>query len=172
MSTISSLAIPILILTVVLLGLINKVKIYDAFLEGAKKGLNSTVAIIPPIVGLLSAVYMFRASGAVDLICKALKPVVEIFHIPSEVLPLALLRPVSGSGSIAVLSDILKNYGCDGKIGTIASVLCGSSETTFYTLCVYFGAVGIKNIRYTAKAAVIADIAAVIISATVVNMLM
>ena len=82
MSTISSLAIPILILTVVLLGLINKVKIYDAFLEGAKKGLNSTVAIIPPIVGLLSAVYMFRASGAVDLICKALKPVVEIFHIP------------------------------------------------------------------------------------------
>lgn len=171
MKIISAYSIPVLILFVVISAFFKKIPVYDTFTEGAKKGFKSSVSIAVPVMALLSAIYMFRTSGAIDLICKVISPLTNLFHIPSEVIPLALLRPVSGSGAIALVSDIFDKYGTDSKIGQIASVLCGSSETTFYTIAVYFGAVGIKNIRYTAKVGVLADLTALFVSTAVINLI-
>lgn len=170
MSYISSAAIPIMLFVIIVLGLIKGVRVYDAFLEGAKSGLKSAVSIIIPLVGLLSAIAMFRASGALELICHALTPLTTFLGFPEEALPLALLRPISGSASLAVLQDILKNHGPDSFAGRVASVISGSTETTFYTMAVYFGAVGVKNSRHTMGSALTADLTGFIISAFVVSL--
>ena len=169
MSIISSLAIPVLLTTVIVFALFKKVAVYDSFLEGAKNGFASCVKIIVPLVGLLSAISMFRASGALELFCKFLEPVTSRIGFPKEVLPLALIKPISGSGALATISNIFKNFGTDNFIGHTASIMSGSTETTFYTLSVYFGSVGIKDIRYSAKSALIADIACFLIASTVVR---
>jgi len=170
MNLISSLTIPILLLLIILYAVLKKVPVYDAFIDGAKNGLSSSVKIVAPLIGLLSAISMFRASGALDIICSFLEPVTDFIGFPKEALPLALIRPISGSGATAVLSDIFKNYGVDNFTGAVASVISGSTETTFYTIAVYFGYLGIKDIRYTAKASLITDVSAFLISALVVKM--
>ncbi len=156
-NTVSIFAVPLMIVGIVAYGLWKKINVYDSFIEGAKSGLESTFQIVAPLVGLLVGITMLRSSGAMDILAKILSPVTSIFNIPSEVLPLAFLRPVSGSGSIAIVNDIFKNIGPDSDAGKIASVMMGSTETTFYTVAVYFGAVGIKSVRHTVKAALVAD---------------
>lgn len=161
-SGMSSYAIPTIILVILALGMYKEVKVYDVFAEGAKEGISTVIRIIPALVGLMVAIGVFRASGALDLIVFAVKPVTSFLKIPSEVVPLAFLRPISGSASLALVSDILKTYGADSFIGRLASTLMGSTETIFYTLAVYFGSVGIKNIRFTLVAALVADLVSVI----------
>ncbi|HEX2945108.1 MAG TPA: spore maturation protein [Clostridia bacterium] len=164
-TSISLYALPVLFLLILGTGLSRKVKVYDAFVEGAAEGLKATVRILPPLVGLLTAVGVFRASGALDFIIQLLLPAASLLGIPAEAMPLALMRPVSGSASLALVSDIVRMYGPDSYIGRVVSTMMGSTETIFYTLAVYYGAVGIKNIRYTLAAALFADGVSVIASA-------
>lgn len=169
MTYISTFSVPLMIALFVGLGLFRRVGVYDCFVEGAKDGLQSIVGIIPPLIGLMVAINMFRASGALELLANLLSPLLNALHLPSDVLPLALLRPISGSASTAIVTDIFKNLGPDSPAGTIASVMMGSTETTFYTVAVYFGAVGIKNNRHTLTAALAADITGILLSILVAN---
>ena len=171
MTIISAYSIPLVIIFIILYGAMKKIPVYDTFVIGAKDGIETIFSIIPPLVGLMIAISALRASGTVDYIAKLLSPLLSFIHMPPEVLPLAILRPVSGSGSMAVVSDIFKNYGCDSFIGRCASVMMGSTETTFYTLAVYFGATKVKNTRYTLKAALSADICGMLLSVLIVSFL-
>ncbi len=164
---ISMYAIPVIFVIILSAGVAKEVRVYDVFVESAKEGITTIVRIIPSLVGLLVAIGIFKASGALDLLIYAVKPVADIVNIPSEALPLAFLRPISGSASLALVSDTLKTYGPDSYVGRVVSTMMGSTETIFYTVAVYYGAVGIKNIRYTLVAALIADAASVIASVTV-----
>jgi len=168
---ISDYALPAIVLIIILIGLLRDIKVYDVFVKGAKDGIVTIIKILPSLVGLLVAIGVFRASGALDLLVYALRPAAQLIGIPSEVLPLALLRPISGSASLALVTDILGNYGPDSFIGRTASTMMGSTETIFYTLAVYFGAVGIKNIRYTLIAALLADVASVIASVFICSLI-
>lgn len=172
MNIISTLAIPVMIFGIILYGLVKRVSVYDCFVEGAKDGVQSLFGIIAPLVGLMVAVSMLRASGIIDIIGKFLSPLLIRIGMPGEVLPLALLRPVSGSASLAIVNDIFKNFGADSAAGKIASVMMGSTETTFYTIAVYFGAVGVKNTRHTLKAALIADFTGIIVATIMANLLL
>ncbi|MCX7923777.1 MAG: spore maturation protein [Clostridia bacterium] len=162
--TLSIYAVPAIFLAILAAGVYKDIKVYDVFVEGAKEGISTIIRIIPSLVGLLVAVGVFRASGALDLLIYAASPLASIFNIPSEALPLAFLRPISGSASLALVSDVIKVHGPDSFIGRVVSTMMGSTETIFYTLAVYFGAVGIKNVRYTLAAALIADFVSVIAS--------
>jgi len=164
-------AIPVMIFIILSYGLLKGIKVYDCFIEGAKDGVETTIKILPPLVGLLVAIGVFRASGALDMITFALKPVTNALQIPSEVMPLALMRTISGSGALAIVTDLLKNYGPDSFIGRVTSTMMGSTETTFYTLTVYYGSIGIKNIRYTVIAALLGDIAGIIVSTWVCRLI-
>jgi len=165
----SSYAIPTIFLIILSAGMYKEIKVYDVFVEGAKEGITTVFRIIPPLVGLMVAIGVFRASGALDLIVFAVKPVTSFLRIPSETVPLVFLRPISGSASLALVSDLLKTYGADSFIGRLASTLMGSTETIFYTLAVYFGSVGIKKIRYTLIAALVADLVSVIAAVWICN---
>lgn len=169
---ITSLIMPIFILGIIGYGIFKKIDIFDTFLEGALSGIKITIKILPALCGLLAAIAAFRASGALDCIIQFLSPVTRLLGIPAEILPLALLRPISGSGSLAVVTDILKTYGPDSFAGKAASVIMGSTETTFYAIAVYFGSVGIKNSRYTIKAALIADFTGLICGVWITRLLL
>ena len=138
----------------------RKVDVYDALLTGARGGLSVVINILPALVALLSAVYMFRACGAVEWLSRAIAPILTKLGVPPETVPLLLVRPLSGSGALAVGSDLISAYGPDSTVGRTAAVMLGSTETTFYTVAVYFGAAGIKKTRYTVPAALAADAAA------------
>lgn len=172
MNFISLFAIPVFIGGFVLFGLIRGVNVYQCFTEGAKSGVESTIGIIAPLVGLTVAISMLRESGTLELITKFLSPVLSLLNIPTEVLPLAILRPISGSASLAAVNDIFSNYGPDSVIGKIASVMMGSTETTFYTIAVYFGSIGIKNTRHTIPSALSADITGILLSSVIVHKLL
>jgi len=162
LDAISLWAIPVLLDAIPLVGLIRKVKVYDVFIEGAKEGFDVAVKIIPFLVGILVAIGMFRGSGAMDLLMAALRPLVTATGFPAELVPLAILRSLTGSGSLAFTTDLIKTYGPDSEIGRMAATLYGSSETTFYVLAVYFGAVGVRRTRHAVPAALIGDIVAAI----------
>lgn len=172
MNLISRFAIPVMIVGIVGFGVIRRINVYDSFIEGAKSGLESTIQIAAPLVGLLVAISMLRGSGAMEILARILAPVTERLGVPSDVLPLAMLRPVSGSGSVAIVNDIFKNCGPDSMAGKVASVMMGSTETTFYTVAVYFGAVGIKNVRHTVKSALVADFVGMTMAIVTVRILM
>ncbi len=172
MKYISVYAIPVFIVSFIVFGLIRKVNVYECFVEGAKSGVESMFGIIAPLVGLMVAISMFRESGALEIIAKALSPILSYVGLPAEVLPLSILRPISGSASLALVTDIFKTYGPDSQIGKIASVMMGSTETTFYTIAVYFGAVGIKNTRHTIPSALSADLTGIIFSALIVSLML
>ena len=161
---ISIAAIPVIIAIIILFGLINKVKVYDAFLDGAKEGILTIIKIIPALVGLIVAVGVFRASGALNILVGAVKPIFSLIGIPSEVLTLAFMRPISGSASLAIVTDIMNKFGPDSYIGKVACTIMGSTETIFYTLTLYFGTVGIKNIKYTLYTVLITDLIGVLIA--------
>ena len=172
MSSFGVFALPVLIAVIVICGIIKKVGVFDCFLEGAKQSLAPSFGILPSLIGLIFAVSLLRASGALDLIVRWLSPVAELFGIPSEVMPLAVISPVSGSGSLAVFDGILSQYGPDSFIGRVASVMVGSSETSLYAVTVYYGAVAIKRTRHTLAAALTADIVCFIMSAMTVRLLL
>lgn len=153
----SNIAMPFIILMIIVYGLIERKKVFDTFLDGAKEGVEIVFSIFPTLVGLFVAIGALRSSGIVDAFVNLLNPILTLVHFPSEIMPLALLRPISGSASIAVATDIMNNYGVDTKIGLIASTIMGSTETTLYTIAVYTGAVRIKKTRFVLIAALIAD---------------
>ncbi|MBQ3378569.1 MAG: spore maturation protein [Clostridia bacterium] len=146
-----------LVAAVIIYGIYKKVPVFDEFLEGAKEGIYTLKQILPSLLGLLFAIEIFKASGTLDLLTFALEPVLSKLGIPKEVVPLGLLRPVSGSGSLAIVSDIFEKSGPDSFAGRCASVMMGSTETTFYTIAVYFGAAKIRKISYAPFAALLAD---------------
>ena len=160
-------AIPVLLVTIPLIGIIRKVKVYDVFIDGAKEGFDVAVKIIPFLVGILVAIGMFRASGAMDLLTGALKPVMSATGFPAELLPLAILRTLTGSGSLAFATDLIKTHGPDSLIARMAATMYGTSETTFYVLAVYFGAVSVKRTRHAVPTALIADVVAAIATVAV-----
>lgn len=166
-SILSNYAIATIFLLILTIGMYREVKVYDVFVDGAREGINTIVRIIPSLVGLLVAVSVFRESGALDLLIYATKPLAKLVGIPSDAMPLFFLRPISGSASLALVSDIIAVHGADSYIGRVVSTMMGSTETIFYTLAVYFGSVGIKNIRYTLAAALIADFVSAVVSAGV-----
>jgi spore maturation protein B len=157
-----SYIIPLIILFILTYGYIKGVKVYEVFIEGAKEGLLITYKIFPYIAAMLLAVGMLRKSGGLDFILYILSPITNIIGIPKEVMPLVIMKPLSGSGALGVLADILKREGADSFAGIVASTIMSSTETIFYTITVYFGSIGIKNIRHTLIAALIADLAGVI----------
>ncbi len=155
---ISAVAIPLMFFIFLGWGFVKKVKVYEVFVEGAKDGFQVAVKIIPYLVAMLVAIGIFRASGAMDVLIALLSPVSNLIGMPPETVPLAILRPLSGSGSLGLMTELMKVHGPDSYIGVPASTMYGSSETTFYVLAVYFGAVGIKNTRHALPAGIIADI--------------
>ena len=151
------LLIPLLMILTASVALAKKQDVYGALLEGGLEGLKLLLSIVPALVVLLTAVHMLRASGAVELLTKWLAPAARVVGIPAETLPLVLIRPISGSAALAVGADLMAVHGPDSLIGRTAAVMLGSTETTFYTISVYFGAAGVKKTRYTVPAALIAD---------------
>ncbi len=168
---ISSLAMPLIILLIVTYGLIEKNKVFDDFLEGAKEGIEIVFSILPTLVGLFVAIGALRNSGILDMIIRVITPLLNVIHFPSEIMPLAMLRPISGSGSIAVATDIMKTYGVDSSIGIMASVIMGSTETTLYTIAVYTSCVKIKKTRFVLVASLIADIVGMLVSVGICKIL-
>ena len=149
---ISTAAVPTVILLIIIYGVKEKIKVYDTFLEGAKEGLEVVINIFPTLIGI------FLAVGILDIIINLIKPIITVLKVPAEIMPLAILRPISGSASMAVATDIMSKYGVDNIIGIIAGTIMGSTETTLYTIALYTSAVGIKKIRYVLVAALVADI--------------
>lgn len=160
----SSVSMPMVILFIVIYGVKERNKVFDSFLDGAKEGIKTTLSILPTLVGLFFAIGALRSSGVLDLITKIVSPLLNILNFPSELVPLSLLRPISGSGSIAVATDLMKNFGVDTLIGNIASTIMGSTETTLYTIAIYTSCIKIKKTRYILLAALTADIVGIIVS--------
>lgn len=170
MDKIGIYVVPVVIVLIVVFGVIKKVNIFDSFTVGAKEGISSLISIAPSLIGLVLAVTMLDSSGFFDIITQALSPLCAKIGIPPEVVPLGLMRPVSGSGSFALLNSILEKYGADSIIGKTASVMAGSTETTFYAITVYFGSVGIRKTRHTIPSALTADLCGIIFASLSVRM--
>lgn len=161
--------VPAFIAIVAVAGLIKHVPIFDAFIDGAKKGLHTLWQITPTLIGLIVAVDMLKASGAMDLICSFAAPAAEALGFPKEIVPMVLLRPISGSGSTALLNQVYIDSGPDSFAGRVASVLAGSTETTFYAVTVYFGSTNVTKIRHTLWVALIADFTAAVMAVLTVR---
>ena len=164
---ISLWAIPVLLVGIPLIGMIRKVKVYDVFIEGAKEGFQVAVRIIPFLVGILVAIGMFRGSGAMDMLTNALRPITTATGFPADLVPLAILRTLSGSGSLAFTTDLIKRFGPDSLMGRTAATMYGSSETLLYVLAVYFGSVGVKRTRHAIPAGLVGDLVAAIVAVAV-----
>ena len=162
--------VPAVVCAILIYAYIKKVDILKEFTAGALDGLKTAKNLIAPLAIMLTAIAMFRQSGALDVIVGALSKPAEALGIPSETLPLMLMKTFSGSGSVALLEDVLANYGPDSFAGRVASVVAGATETTFYTIAVYYGAVGISKTRHTVPAALTCDIAGFVLSAIFVKM--
>lgn len=161
---ISVISMPIVILLIIANALKERVAVFDIFLKGAKEGIEIVFKIFPTLIGLFMAIAMLRSSGIIDFFITIVSPITSFFKIPNEILPLAMLRPISGSASMAVATDIIKNSGVDSFIGILAAVIMGSTETTLYTIAVYTGSVKIKNTRLILIAALMADIVGIMVS--------
>ncbi|ATF12962.1 spore maturation protein [Brevibacillus porteri] len=168
-SLLSLWAIPVTIAFVLLYGWRKQVPVYETFVDGAKGGLTTTIRILPHLIAMMVAVSMFRESGALDLLLRALKPLLDLLHFPEELVPLALLRPLTGTGSLAIATDLIAQYGPDSFLGRLAATMQGSTDTTLYVLTVYFGAVGIRNSAYALKVGLWSDLAGVIFSLLIVS---
>jgi len=167
----SYFVIPVILVGFPLYGLFKRVPVYESFVEGAKEGFEVAVRIIPYLVAILFAIGMFRASGAMDFLVDALNPVLALIGFPGEVLPMAIVRPLTGSGSAGLVVDMINQYGEDSIFVKMAATMFGSTETTFYVIAVYFGAVNIKKTRHAVPAGLTADIAAMIIAVWTVRLL-
>jgi spore maturation protein SpmA len=163
--------LPALVAVFLLYGWVRRVRVYESLVEGAKEGFQVALRIIPFLVAILVVIGMFRASGGLDLIIGLIAPVTHIFGMPAEALPMALLRPLSGSGALAVASETMNTHGPDSLVGYMVSTYQGSTETTFYTLAVYFGAIGVKETRHTVPACLLADITGILAATFIINLL-
>ncbi|MEC2056767.1 spore maturation protein [Peribacillus psychrosaccharolyticus] len=168
MAAISIWMIPILICIILLYGTFKKIPTYETFVEGGKEGIEISFSIIPFLVGMLVAISVFRASGALDFLVELLRPVLTAIHVPPEILPLAIIRPISGTAALGMTSDLILSHGPDSFIGRLASTIQGSTDTTFYVLTVYFGAVGIKKMGDAVKVGLLADLVGLIAAIVVV----
>ena len=166
-----TMLVPFIIAGVALWGVFRRVDVYDALVHGAGDGLGVLIRIVPPLIGLLTAVYMLRASGALELAAQALGPLLTWLGIPPETVALLLVRPVSGSAALGVGAELISTYGPDSLVGRTAAVMLGSTETTFYTIAVYFGAAGIIKTRYAVPAALCADLAGFLAASWAVRLL-
>ena len=167
----SVFVLPAIIVGFPLYGMIKKVPVYEEFVEGAKEGFRVAVMIIPYLVAILFAIGMFRASGALDFLIQGLDPVLGLIGIPAEVLPMMIVRPLTGGGSVGIVVDLINQYGEDSLIVKIAATMFGSTETTFYVIAVYFGAVNVKKTRHAVPAGLTADVAAMLLAVYVVQLL-
>lgn len=164
MENIGAAALPVILGIILLFGFFKDVDVFDSFVLGAKEGVQTTLHLLPTLIGLILAVTMVRASGLLELICDLAQPLAQAAGIDPELLPLALLRPVSGSGSSAYTLSLLQQFGPDSETGKIASVLAASTETTFYAITVYFGACGCKKLSHSVPAGLLGDAAALAFS--------
>ncbi|HHY32048.1 MAG TPA: spore maturation protein [Firmicutes bacterium] len=168
----SDAVIPFMILAICLVGHLRGVRVYETFVAGAKEGFTTAVRLIPFLVAMFVAIGMFRASGALAVVTSALSPVAHLVGMPEELLPLALIRPLSGSGALEVATNLIKTFGPDSVIGRMASTMQASSETTLYVITVYFGAIGIKRTRHTLAAGLLADFVAFLSSVAIWRLVM
>ena len=162
--------LPVLMLAIVTFGLGRRVKVYEAFISGAKEGFQIAVVIIPFLVAILVAIGMFRASGAMEVLVGLLGRLTGPLGFPAEALPMALIRPLSGSGALAVMTETMKTYGPDSFVGYLVSLINGSSETTFYVLAVYFGSVQVRAVRHTLAACLSADLVGLLITVALAHL--
>ncbi|MCH5298629.1 MAG: spore maturation protein [Ruminococcus sp.] len=166
------LFMPVFIAVVLVFGLVKRVPLFDAFICGATDGMKTLAKIAPTLVGLIVAVDMLKASGAMEMLCNVVTPLADTLGFPKEIVPMILLRPISGGGSTALLTGIYKDYGPDSFAGQVASVLAGSTETTFYAIAVYYGSVKVKKIRHTLIAALSADFTAAVMAVLTVKLML
>ena len=159
---ISIIVVPLLIFIIILYGVLERKTVFDIFIAGSKDGVKTTIKILPTLIGLFFAIGALRSSGILELIETILKPILDFINFPTEIFPLAILRPISGGASLATATDIIKKYGVDSEIGIIASVIMGATETTLYTIAIYSGYVKIRRTRFVLLAGLMADIAGII----------
>lgn len=164
---VSQWVIPVLIIAVIAFALYRKVSIFDVFVEGAKEGFGMAIRLIPFLVGMLVAIGLLRDSGAMELLINALSPLLVKYNLPPEIIPLAIMRPISGSGALAITAEILQHDGPDSYLGRLASTMQGSTDTTLFVLTVYFGSVGIQKSRHALAAGLIGDLCGFIASAII-----
>ena len=169
---ISSAAMPIIILVIVLYGVMEKKKVFDNFIEGAKEGISLIITIFPTLIGLFIAIGALRSSGILDLITNFVTPILNLVNFPTELMPLSIIRPISGSAAIAIATDIMKNRGVDSTLGMMASTILGATETTLYTLALYTSCVKIKKTRFVLGAALMADFTGIVVSVIVYQILL
>lgn len=155
-----------------LYGLYKRVPVYESFVSGAKEGFSTAISIVPYLVAILFAFAMFRASGALDALTSLLAPAMRAIRVPPEILPMAIVRPLSGSGSLGILAEAKEQFGIDGEVTQICATIFASSETTFYVIAVYFGAVGIRRIRHAVATGLIADLAGVFLAVLFVKLML
>ncbi len=167
MQVISVLAIPMIIVFIPIYGYNKGIKVYEEFTEGAKEGFQVALRIIPFLVAIFLAISVFRASGAMDILTWIISPITSKIGMPGEVVPMALMRPLSGSGALGIMSELIKTHGADSFIGRLASTMMGSTETTFYIIAVYFGSINVKQTRHALPSALTADLAGMIASVIV-----
>ncbi len=168
-NTISVWILPAILLIILIVAVIKKVPVYEAFIEGAKDGVQVSINIVPYLVAIIVAVSMFRASGAIELISTILAPLLTKIHLPADVIPLTIVRSLSGSASLGVFADIAHSHPVDSYTTRLSAIMLGSSETTFYVLAVYFGSVGIKKYRYALITGLLADFIGIVAAITVAN---
>ena len=169
MNTISLWALPFILILILTMGLFKKVPLYETFTEGAKDGFKIAIDIIPYLVAIIVAISMFRASGIIETLGNTLSPILNHFNIPTDTLPVMIVRSLSGSAALGVFSDIANNLGPDDYATKLSAVMVGSSETTFYVLAVYFGAVGISKLRYALLVGLLADFIGIVAAILVCN---
>lgn len=168
----SNAIIPIIILVIIIYGVKKKVNIYDDFIEGAKESIELAINLFPSMLAMIFGVNIFLKSGVIDVFFNKLSNFFSFIKIPYQILPMMVMRPISGSSALAILTNIFENYGPDSFLGVLGSILQGSTDTTFYILTIYFGTVGVKKIRYALKAGIITDIICIIVSIIIVNLIL
>lgn len=168
----SNAIIPLIILIIIIYGVKKKVNIYDVFIEGAKESIELAINLFPSMLAMILGVNIFLKSGFIDAFFDKLSGIFMFFKIPYQILPMMIMRPISGSSALAILTNIFQTYGPDSLLGVLGSILQGSTDTTFYILTIYFGTVGVKKIKYALTAGVIADIICIIISIIIVNLIL
>lgn len=170
METISLWALPVILLLILTMGLVKKVPLYETFTDGAKDGFKVAINIIPYLVAIIVAISMFRVSGIIEMIENAFAPILSHFNVPADTIPIMIVRSLSGSAALGVFSDIANNLGPDAYATKLAAVMVGSSETTFYVLAVYFGAVGITKLRYALVVGLLADFIGIVAAISVCSL--
>ncbi len=171
MNNISNYIIPIIVLIIILYALKKRVDIYDTFIDGTKESFDMTLKVFPNLLAMVFGVNIFLKSGVLDFIFNNLKPIFSYINVQIEILPMAIMRPISGSASLAILNNLFLNYGPDSFIGTVASIIQGSTDTTFYVLTLYFGSIGIKKIRYAMWAGLFSDLVGIVTAIILGNVL-